>query len=956
MKHSFKKVLAFLFAFVFIAQIVAAGTVPVQAADPEGVVRGGTARTWTGTDAEGTNQWIENENSFLKDAPFGTVVLETAMMTLEGSAYDPSRVTFEAYDTNFVMGTRLNANDTETRAIVYSPMIAANTTATSADGFALTFKDAATLQDGQKRDVKVTYFNIQMTVDYDTTAGTHSFPVTTGSWLTVSPYNREKNPDGTDKVNPETGAYYNHVGAMQLDIKIEVLDAPEDATTLFSTLDLDVRGNGSFCPAEEANTPNNPWHESFMIVEGALSDAYIPTTNYLTITKAGTGSQGNGLKFAAAHNFNVTQAKGEVPASITEKRYYADESTYNSGFAVLTDASSFTLRWWGSGNGMGTQLYSSNIKHWIKTKSSAGGNITTVVDDEKFPKDGKETAMDVPDHKDATYVLEPEEGYVPGKLFLDGEEIDVTGITETTTIEAANGGKVEITPNPDGTYTVVFKDNTANHNLQVIWAKSVCFTKTWTDQGKAHSINDVKALFHLLANGEEVKDKEPAVEVDPTDASKFIVTYEDLVVCDDEFNDIEYTITEDVPEGYDPVDDITFTLTDSTDNPMNVGAINNTKTPQRAHVQFVDVDGEGTVKTENGEESGSLLESSEELTGPDNTPIEYATEEIIKSYTDKGYEVVIDPMEENPNYDEDPDKDQLFTVKLKHIVETITPDDPKTPEDPMNPDGTPYPEGLSKEDLTKAITRTIRYRYLTENGEEAFADVVQTVTFTRTATVDHVTGEVTYTDWTADPDSFKEVTSPTLEGYTPDKTAIPPLEGITPDSEDIVETVIYKPVPTYWVTYIDPETGETYLEKTHQPVGDPEPAAPAEPKRPGYKFDGWDREVDPDGNVTYKAKWVKEYWVTYIDPATGTTIMEKTYQPVGDPEPKAPADPTRKGFTFTGWEKEVDADGNVTYKATWKEEKNPKTGDFSALPAAALLAVSFVGLTAALIIKKRKEA
>ena len=70
---------------------------------------------------------------------------------------------------------------------------------------------------------------------------------------------------------------------------------------------------------------------------------------------------------------------------------------------------------------------------------------------------------------------------------------------------------------------------------------------------------------------------------------------------------------------------------------------------------------------------------------------------------------------------------------------------------------------------------------------------------------------------------------------------------------DIVFTPEYQKVP--WATWVDPATGRTIKVPTDFADGE-EPPAPANPTRPGYNFDGWDRSVDDEGNVTYTAKWV----------------------------------------------------------------------------------------------------
>ena len=98
--------------------------------------------------------------------------------------------------------------------------------------------------------------------------------------------------------------------------------------------------------------------------------------------------------------------------------------------------------------------------------------------------------------------------------------------------------------------------------------------------------------------------------------------------------------------------------------------------------------------------------------------------------------------------------------------------------------------------------------------------------------------------------------------------------------------------------------------------------APADPTRKGYTFKGWDKEIPetmPAENITVKAQWgINQYTITF-DTNGGSEIAPIT-QDYGT-EITAPADPTRKGYTFKGWDKEIPetmpAD-NITVKAQWE--------------------------------------
>ena len=98
--------------------------------------------------------------------------------------------------------------------------------------------------------------------------------------------------------------------------------------------------------------------------------------------------------------------------------------------------------------------------------------------------------------------------------------------------------------------------------------------------------------------------------------------------------------------------------------------------------------------------------------------------------------------------------------------------------------------------------------------------------------------------------------------------------------------------------------------------------APDNPTRKGYTFKGWDKEIPetmPAENITVKAQWeINQYTITF-DTNGGSEIAPIT-QDYGT-EITAPADPTRKGYTFKGWDKEIPETmpaENITVKAQWE--------------------------------------
>ena len=107
-------------------------------------------------------------------------------------------------------------------------------------------------------------------------------------------------------------------------------------------------------------------------------------------------------------------------------------------------------------------------------------------------------------------------------------------------------------------------------------------------------------------------------------------------------------------------------------------------------------------------------------------------------------------------------------------------------------------------------------------------------------------------------------------------------------------------------------------------------AAPANPTRKGYTFKGWDKEIPetmPAENITVKAQWEINQYTIAFDTAGGNEIAPIT-QDYGTAI-TAPADPTREGYTFIGWDMEIPTTmpaENITLKARWKDIEKP-TGE-----------------------------
>ena len=135
------------------------------------------------------------------------------------------------------------------------------------------------------------------------------------------------------------------------------------------------------------------------------------------------------------------------------------------------------------------------------------------------------------------------------------------------------------------------------------------------------------------------------------------------------------------------------------------------------------------------------------------------------------------------------------------------------------------------------------------------------------------------------------------------------------------------------VTYKD---GDSEYAKQVLPSGTlaTRPDAPA--ATPGYTFGGWNKA---DGtawdyasdkvtdNITLYAKWTANTYTITFDTAGGSEIAPIT-QDYGT-NITAPADPTREGYTFTGWDRDIPTTmpaENITITAKWKDTEKP-TGE-----------------------------
>ena len=129
----------------------------------------------------------------------------------------------------------------------------------------------------------------------------------------------------------------------------------------------------------------------------------------------------------------------------------------------------------------------------------------------------------------------------------------------------------------------------------------------------------------------------------------------------------------------------------------------------------------------------------------------------------------------------------------------------------------------------------------------------------------------------------------------------------------------------YTVTF-DTDGGSNAAQQTVH-YGD-KAVKPADPTKSGYTFDGWYTEAEHNSeykfdvpvkkNITLYAKWnVNQYTITFD--SNGGTAVDSITADYGTAI-TAPSDPTRTGYIFAGWDKQIPStmpDRNVMITAQW---------------------------------------
>lgn len=180
--------------------------------------------------------------------------------------------------------------------------------------------------------------------------------------------------------------------------------------------------------------------------------------------------------------------------------------------------------------------------------------------------------------------------------------------------------------------------------------------------------------------------------------------------------------------------------------------------------------------------------SADDLTGRSDEDSGYNTKSLIDQYLAEHYVLVSDDTNgQNVFYDHNDNKDQTYEVHFKHGTETIS------------------------ESRTKSLT--VHYIYaddLARTGKAADDQNAQSLTFNRTGVKDLVTNEIVWNAWDHASQTFEEIESPVIAGYTPNQVSIKDVQ-VTANSPELTEkTVVYNAdSQKIAINYIDDVTGKT---------------------------------------------------------------------------------------------------------------------------------------------------
>ncbi|MGM9667810.1 MAG: InlB B-repeat-containing protein [Eubacteriales bacterium] len=151
-------------------------------------------------------------------------------------------------------------------------------------------------------------------------------------------------------------------------------------------------------------------------------------------------------------------------------------------------------------------------------------------------------------------------------------------------------------------------------------------------------------------------------------------------------------------------------------------------------------------------------------------------------------------------------------------------------------------------------------------------------------------------------------------------------------------TVYYEGIAL--IEFIDYDESVFDIEEVR--IGGSVSAPPEAPHRTNYRFVGWsingellpsDFSITVEDNLTIKAVYIRQYTVQFLD-HDGTVLKTDTVEE--GRSATAPVEPTRDGYTFTGWDKEFNnITSDLTVTAVYRQNSTVPTVMVSSTTASA---------------------
>ena len=212
-------------------------------------------------------------------------------------------------------------------------------------------------------------------------------------------------------------------------------------------------------------------------------------------------------------------------------------------------------------------------------------------------------------------------------------------------------------------------------------------------------------------------------------------------------------------------------------------------------IVYYDADQAGADPSQDAMDDATVAQT--DVTGHVGDPVDFSMVDSAAAGLDAGYA---------PKYPANTvvsvDNNQVIYVPVSAKTITVNHDQPKNPGDAIdgNPDDT-YPDGVKDSDLNQTITRTINVTVPSGHGKNQ--TVTQVAKIHRDATVNVVTGDVKYTDWTTDSTNWTDFKPAAIDGYTVSQEDVPAVTVADGQKDQTVNITYTANSQSMRVKYVD---------------------------------------------------------------------------------------------------------------------------------------------------------